>query len=105
MHVAVHALCRRNRTGEGVLNRVALFLLIMLAISLNLTMCRWSMMEALLDVALFALVVGFGAGALHPVFDRRIDRGGLAIAAILRIAEAVTRLTIIGVNDMTPGTA
>jgi hypothetical protein len=93
VHVAVHALRGRDRLGEGVLDRVALFLR------------RADRMAGRVGLAMFVMAAMPAVLRLEPVLDRRIDRRGLTIAAIYGVDQAVGRLAVVRVDDVAARTA
>ena len=82
-----HALRSRNRAGEDVADRVAALLLAL--------GCGPFITVIALEVTVAAVFAG----------DGRIDRGRLPVAAVLRIAKAVARFAVVGVDHVAARTA
>ncbi len=90
MHVAVHALRRRDRAGEDVAEWVALFLAARAGgISLG---------HGIAVVASLGTMIAFQPAVL--VGDCRVHRLGLPVAAILRVNQRMARLAVVGVDHV-----
>ena len=126
VHVAIHALRGRDRAGESVLERMALFLerdrlrmtglgAMAAAAAVGGSMRirtfgeRGAMIAAvtaclpMLLMMLGGVIVAIATGALLPLgqaVDRRVVGDRLPVAAIFGIDQAVARFAVIGIDDM-----
>ena len=117
VHVAVHALAGRDRAGEDVAQRVALFLLLpvigqrvigALARPLGIAVVVilvTRLLDRTVPAGLRAAVIAITCRVLDLASDSGIDRDRLPVAAILRVGQRMARFAVIGVDHVAARTA